>query len=88
MVILTTPDFDATTVDPETVEFGPDGVLESHEKGHVEDVDDDGDLDLVLHFRTQETGIECDDTEASLIGETFDGQLIMGLDNIQTLGCR
>lgn len=42
--------------------------------GHIEDVDGDGDLDLALHFRTQDTGIECGDTPASLAGETFSGQ--------------
>jgi len=43
-------DFDATTVDPLSVTFGPDGATEAHERGHIEDVDGDGDVDLVLHF--------------------------------------
>ena len=80
-------DFDATTVDPLSVEFGPNGATESHGKGHIEDVDGDGDLDLVLHFKTQETGIQCGDTEVSLSGETFGGQDITGTDAIQTVGC-
>ena len=80
-------DFDATTVDPVSVGFGPNGATETHGHGHVQDVDDDGDLDLVLHFRTRETGIQCGDTEASLIGESFDGQGIEGTDAIQTVGC-
>lgn len=80
-------DFDATTVDPQSVEFGPNGATESHGKGHIEDADGDGDLDMVLHFKTQETGIQCGDTEASLSGETTDGQDITGSDAIQTVGC-
>lgn len=87
IAILTTDDFDATTIDPLSVEFGPNAAMESHGKGHVEDVDEDGDLDLVLHFRTQETGITCGDTEAGLTGETFDGQAIQGFDSINTVGC-
>jgi hypothetical protein len=87
VAILTTGDFDATTVDPLSVEFGPDGATESHGRGHIEDVDGDGDDDLVLHFRTQDTGIQCGDTSASLTGETFGGQAIEGSDSINTVGC-
>ena len=87
-MIFATSDFDPITVDPQTVEFGPDGALEAHEKGHIEDIDGDGNLDLVLHFKTQETGIECGDTESLLTGETFDGQYFEGTDNILTKGCK
>jgi hypothetical protein len=87
VAILTTEDFDATTVDPLTVVFGTGGAMESHEKGHIKDVDEDGDLDLVLHFRVKEAGIECGDVEALLAGETFSGQDFMASDDISTLGC-
>lgn len=82
VAILTTASFDATSVDPLTVIFGPAGSQEAHGKGHIEDVDADGDLDLVLHARTKETGILLGDTEACLIGMTFDATPIEGCDNI------
>jgi len=88
VAILTTPDFDATTVDPLSVEFGPKGAFEAHGKGHIEDVNGDGKKDLVLHFRTQETGIACGDTSASLTGATFQGDQIQGSDTIKTVGCK
>jgi hypothetical protein len=50
-------------------------------------VDEDGDLDLVLHFNTQDAGIACNDEEAHVTGETFDGQLIEGSDAINIVKC-
>jgi hypothetical protein len=88
VAILTTDDFDATTVDPLTVEFGPNGATEALNTGYIEDADGDGDLDLVLHFNTQETGIQCGDTSTTLTGETYDGRRIEGSDTIKTIGCK
>ena len=87
VAILTTDDFDASTVAPGTERFGPDEAVIAHRSGHFEDVDLDGDTDLMLHFRTQETGIQCGDTEATLTGETFDGQSFQASDSIVTVGC-
>jgi hypothetical protein len=86
VAILTTPTFDAGTVDPSTVEFGPNHVAPVH--AALEDVDGDGDLDLILHFRTQATGIACGDTQAGLIGATTLGQAIAGVDAVHTVGCQ
>ncbi len=87
VAILTTDTFDATTVSPITVRFGPAGASLEHQLGHLNDADGDGDLDLVLHFPTQDTGIQCGDSEASLTGETFGGQSIQGSDSVVTAGC-
>ena len=88
VAILTTDTFLAfNEVDPLSVEFGPAGATESHGRAHVKDVDDDGDMDLLLHFNTQETGIACGDIEATLTGMTFGGYSVIGADAINTVNC-
>ena len=78
VAILTTNEFDATTVDVQTVSFGPAFAKPVHYA--LEDVDKDGDIDMILHFRTQETGIQAGDTSATLTGRSF-----FGTDSIVTI---
>jgi len=80
--------FDATTVNPDTVRFGATGSEAIPVSNALEDVDNDGDIDLILHFNTQDTGIKCGNTSATLTGSTFDDQTIKGTDAIKTIGCR
>lgn len=63
------------------------GAAIVHPIGHVKDVDGDGDLGLVVHFKRTETGIACGDTAATLTGETLGGQAFSGTDAIETVGC-
>jgi beta-glucanase (GH16 family) len=81
VVLLTTDDFDATSVDHTTVTLGD--AYETHVdkktgkvQRHEEDADGDGDLDLVFHFRYAETGLPCDPLFVPFNGWTFDGQPI------------
>lgn len=82
LAIVTTPDFDATTVDALSVTFGPDGATEPHGRGHLEDVNGDGALDLLLHFTIRDTGLTPDHSEACLTGSTAAGQTIVGCDRV------
>ena len=61
-------------------------------KRHVEDVNKDGLLDMVFHFRFGDTGFSCDDIPAgeksftltgTLTGETQNGTAIEGEDNLR-----
>jgi hypothetical protein len=54
----------------------------------LQDIDGDGDTDMILHFNTQETGIRCGDVSASLTGETLSEQAIEDSDAIKTVGCK
>ena len=85
VAILTADAFDALQVDQDTAKFGPSGAIA--ERYSVVDVDRDGDEDLLLHFRTQQTGIGCTDTQATLVAELYDGTDITGTDSITTVGC-
>lgn len=83
VAILTTSDFDATEVDPSTVEF--EGALEMHATVHVEDAEGDGDIDLVFHFRLDDTSLNCDSSGGMLTGTTFDGVKISGSDTLHMI---
>lgn len=48
-----------------------------------EDIDKDGDLDLVLHFNTQTLRLIPTSTEAILTGRLMDGLLIKGVDSVR-----
>jgi hypothetical protein len=87
VVILTSDKFDATQVNLETVRFGPSGATERHQRVHVKDADYDGDMDVVLHFKSIDTGILCGDTKATLMGETFSGEEFTGSDVIKIVKC-
>lgn len=88
VAILSTAAFDATTVDPATIRFGATGTEAAPAHLALEDVEGDGDTDLILHFDTGATGIRCGDTSAALSAATFGGQRIFGVDSIRTVGCK
>ena len=64
VAVLTTEDFDASTVIAETVIFA--GATPVH--WAMEDVDGDGDVDLVLHYDAQELNLKGDETVARVDG--------------------
>jgi hypothetical protein len=80
-------DLDALQVDPTSVRFGPDEASVIPWFVFAEDVDRDGDTDLILGFNSRETGIQCGDTEATLTGRTFGGAFTRGTDIIEKIPC-
>jgi hypothetical protein len=73
-------------VDVTTLAFGQDGTALAHRNGpHFEDVNDDGITDLLGHYRTEETGIALGDEDGCLTGETLDGTVIEGCDEVRTV---
>lgn len=86
VAILGSDDFDVSDVHVSTVTFGPNGATPAHEGGHLEDVNDDGRTDLVLHFNTQDAGLSEGDTTAEIAGATNGGTPIKGADDIRIVG--
>ena len=82
-----TEGLDATQVDPMSIQFGPADAGPDASDFVIEDVNKDGHMDLVLRFRTQETGLSCATSDAKLIGKLFDGSKIAGSAAIIPLGC-
>jgi probable HAF family extracellular repeat protein len=89
VTFFSTADFDATSILPDTVRFGvldipgpvPSGATPV--QVDVEDVNHDDTLDLVLFFDPQDTGLQCSDTTASLIGQLDDGQVFGGAEKVK-----
>jgi probable HAF family extracellular repeat protein len=79
-------DFDATTVDPTSLQLGL-GKAPNRAYPWAVDVGNDGDTDVMFGFRTQDAGIFCGDTEVSLTGATFAGERIKATDTITTSDC-
>jgi hypothetical protein len=70
VAVLTTNEFDAQTIDRSTVQFAGATPV----RWTLEDVDKDGDDDMLFHFKTQDLNLTEDSTEAILTGQVG-GQL-------------
>ncbi len=94
--------FDATTIVPDSARFGPpdevwagtggapthNGIFHIRDSFELDDRTKDGDLDMVLHFRTSASGIASGDVEACMAGQYRDGAEVFaffGCDAIQTI---
>ncbi len=92
VAILGSSTFDAATVDVTSLSFGPAGAAPVHDltdpdvlAEHLQDVNEDGYLDLVSHYKVQDTGIAAGDAKACLTAVTTYNQAIKGCDAILTV---
>jgi hypothetical protein len=81
VALLTTADFDATSVDPLSLLFAEAVPV----RWKMVDVDEDGDVDLLCHFETQELNLGVESAEAVLTGSTYDGTEIRGADSVRII---
>ncbi|MHC4611936.1 MAG: hypothetical protein ACYS7M_16510 [Planctomycetota bacterium] len=90
VAILSSPDFDARTeLDTASLTFGRTGDEESLSRCNRsgEDINGDGLLDQICHFKTRDAGFQCGDTEGVLRGQTVDGAPIEASDSVNIVPC-
>ncbi len=92
VAILGSAGFDVTTIDVTTLTFGPAGATPAHDltdpstyADHLQDVNMDGYMDLVSHYRQKLTGLTAADTEACIGGSTTGGIPFEGCDAVRVL---
>lgn len=89
VVLFGAEDFDVNSVDPSTLRFGPGEAPLAHESGpHPGDHDGDGYEDWTIHHRVEKSGLSPADEEVCLVGETWEGVVIVGCDLVTPVGRR
>ena len=86
VAILSTPTFDARTVNPMTVLLAGANVKvkgKGTPMASFQDVNGDGIMDLVVHVSTDAFELTGGDTRAFLQGKTFDGAQVIGSDSVR-----
>lgn len=89
VAILSSDTFDATQVNPETVMLAGAPVKKNEHNGKlmasVEDVNEDGRPDLVVHVQRDKMQLNAEDTEAVLTGEMYDHTPIRGTGEVNVI---
>ena len=84
VALLSEGDFKAGDIDPGSVEFAGAKPVRST----LCDVDCDGDMDMLFHFRTQQlVDLNKDSTEAKLTFTSTDGEQITVTDSVRIVPC-
>lgn len=89
VAILSVPGFDAASVDPASVCFGPPlgigdcSARQAH--GFLKDIDHDGDVDMLLSFRSAQTGLTQTSSQGCISGMTFGGFQFHGCDTVRVI---
>jgi hypothetical protein len=93
VVVFGSEDLDVEDLDVDSLRFGPDGAATAHDltdpstwNEHLDDVNRDGFMDLMTHYRADESGIAPGDESADLVGLILGGRPLKGNGSIKTVG--
>jgi hypothetical protein len=84
VAVLNTETFNVFAIDFGSIQFAGATAL----RGRFEDVDQDGDDDVVFHFETQALDLTEESTEAELTGALMDDTAIVGTDHVRIVPAR
>jgi hypothetical protein len=86
VALLGSESTDVSQVDMDSLAFGPGEALPTHAaRGHFEDVNGDGFVDLLSHYRTADAGIVFGAESACVTGSTLSGVPFSSCDAITTV---
>ena len=88
IAILSTPTFDATTVNPSTATLADAHVTIKGNGGpmtNIQDFNGDGLLDILVHVDTEGLQLSSSDSQAVLLGRKYDGSYISGFDTVRVV---
>ena len=76
-----------TSIDIASLRFGVTGEEAAALRAVLDDVDGDGDTDLLVFFRVRETAIDCETLFTYISGVTLTGVSIAATDSVTMVGC-
>ena len=89
VVVFGSPGLDVNQIDVAGLRLGVTGVEAPPQKNHsFQDVNSDGDMDLVVRFRIPATGMTCTTNQLLMTGALLSGQALVGSDSVKPVGCK
>lgn len=87
IAVLSSKEFDATGVELSSIRAGATGTEGSMFRSMKEDVDHDGDVDLLLLFRVADLALTCNAKGITVKGKTAQGRDFEGTETVTMSGC-
>lgn len=87
IAVLSSKEFDATHIDTATVRAGATGTEGGMVRAMMEDVDHDGDTDLMMLFRVPDLQLTCGAKSITVKGKTDQGRDFEGSEPVTMNGC-